>query len=199
MVGRLRKPSPQFSPPPGVSQGFWLYQGSGAPVLDTTPRIFHDAQGPSRTYHCLDWRERWAHNLRLGFLYPPTQVSTATSQGCLYSCDACTLRAVHLLSHRQTHMSKVKQMAFLNLFKLPAFVLESSPFSNPSSAYYESQVARWLQCFLHFQSFLGGWYLVRSHIVCMCAQKPSTRKPGVLQGSQVRFIYRFYVHSIINK
>jgi hypothetical protein len=37
--------------------------------------------------------------LRLGFLYPPTQVSTATSQGCLYSCDACTLRAVHLLSH----------------------------------------------------------------------------------------------------
>ena len=37
--------------------------------------------------------------VRLGFLYPPTQVSTATSQGCLYSCDACTLRAVHLLSH----------------------------------------------------------------------------------------------------
>ena len=37
--------------------------------------------------------------LRLGFLYAPTQVSTATSQGCLYSCDACTLRAVHLLSH----------------------------------------------------------------------------------------------------
>ena len=26
-------------------------------------------------------------------------MSTATSQGCLYSCDACTLRAVHLLSH----------------------------------------------------------------------------------------------------
>ena len=97
-MGRLRKPSPQSSPPPGVSQGFWLYQGSGAPVLDTTPRTFHDAQGPSRTYHCLDWRERWAPNLRLGFLYPPTQVSTATSQGCLYSCDACTLRAVHLLS-----------------------------------------------------------------------------------------------------
>ena len=70
VVGRLRKPSPQFSPPPGVSQGFWLYQGSGAPVLDTTPRTFHDAQGPSRTYHCLDWRERWAHNLRLGFSLP---------------------------------------------------------------------------------------------------------------------------------
>ena len=101
VVGRLRKPSPQFSPPSGVSQGFWLYQGSGAPVLDTTPRTFHNAQGPSRTYHCLDWCERWAHNPLLGFLYPPTQVSTATSQGCLYSCDACTLRAVHLLSQPQ--------------------------------------------------------------------------------------------------
>ena len=38
-------------------------------------------------------------NLPLGFLYPPIQVSTATIQGCLYPCDACTLRAVHILSH----------------------------------------------------------------------------------------------------
>ena len=28
-----------------------------------------------------------------GVLYPPAQVSTATVQDCLYSCDACTLRA----------------------------------------------------------------------------------------------------------
>ena len=82
VVGRLRKPSPQFSPPPGVSQGFWLYQGSGAPVLDTTPRTFHDAQGPSRTYHCLDWRERWAHNLRL---------RSALSPKCPSPCVPCTL------------------------------------------------------------------------------------------------------------
>ena len=34
-----------------------------------------------------------------GVFYPPTQVSTATIQDCLYSCDVCTLRAVHILSN----------------------------------------------------------------------------------------------------
>ena len=43
--------------------------------------------------------QSFASDLRLGFLYPPIQVSTATIQGCLYPCDACTLRAAHILSH----------------------------------------------------------------------------------------------------
>ena len=39
VVGRLRKPSPQIRLPPGVSQVSGRSQGSGAPVLDTTPRM----------------------------------------------------------------------------------------------------------------------------------------------------------------
>ena len=85
----------------------------------STPRQGHSTM--HRGHHCLDWRERWAHNLRLGFLYPPTQVSTATSQGCLYSCDACTLRAVHLLS-------QLEKMSFSQPF--PLF---QSPISSPAA------------------------------------------------------------------
>ena len=32
-------------------------------------------------------------------IYPPTQASTVTSTDCLYLCDACTLRVVHIISH----------------------------------------------------------------------------------------------------
>ena len=31
--------------------------------------------------------------------YPPTEASTATSTDCLYLCDACTLRAMHIILH----------------------------------------------------------------------------------------------------
>ena len=32
-------------------------------------------------------------------IYPPTQASTVTSTDCLYLCDACTLRVVHIILH----------------------------------------------------------------------------------------------------
>ena len=42
---------------------------------------------------------RWAHNLCDPNFYPPTEASTATSTDCLYLCDACTLRAMHIILH----------------------------------------------------------------------------------------------------
>ena len=42
---------------------------------------------------------RWAHNLCDPNFYPPTEASTATSTDCLYLCDACTLRAMHITHH----------------------------------------------------------------------------------------------------
>ena len=69
----------------------------------STPRQGHSTmhRGHQGPIIALTGVSVWAHNPLLGFLYPPTQVSTATSQGCLYSCDACTLRAAHLLSQPQ--------------------------------------------------------------------------------------------------
>ena len=32
-------------------------------------------------------------------IYPPTQMSTVISTDCLYLCDACTLRVVHIILH----------------------------------------------------------------------------------------------------
>ena len=43
---------------------------------------------------------RWAHNLCDPNFYPPTEASTAASTDCLYLCDACTLRAMHIILHR---------------------------------------------------------------------------------------------------
>ena len=182
VVGRLRKPLPQLSLPPSVNHGFWLHQGLGAPVHDTTPRAkgslaqtstqiclktafatwapppsttMIEAQLPSGTWLFLKWHHlpavhillvplpayqvqcrhlprrglqtllvrdcfllsssgwqahhpfalpcmSWAHNLRITKVtrfYPPTSASTATIQGCLYPCDACTLRAMHITYH----------------------------------------------------------------------------------------------------
>ena len=44
----------------------------------------------------------WVHNLRNFLLFVPTQASTATTQSCLYPCDASTLGVVHIILHRRT-------------------------------------------------------------------------------------------------
>ena len=76
----------------------------------------------------------WAHNLCDPNFYQPTQASTATSTGCIYLCDACTLRAMHIMLHTK-NINRFCQEFFLPskhlLFVKGENFTTSGPFSGP--------------------------------------------------------------------
>ena len=69
VVGRLRKPLPQLSLPPGVNHGLWIHQGLGARVHDTTPRAKCSLMQTS-TQICLRMAfAPWAHPFTVVITY----------------------------------------------------------------------------------------------------------------------------------
>ena len=89
----------------------WFYWQNGQdggihhdfPIHDGQPKFQHPqlqlSSGPDVATAWRGANSEKRYSVVWTKIYPPTQASTVTSTDCLYLCDACTLRVVHIILH----------------------------------------------------------------------------------------------------